>query len=72
LFKEYPRAHKKSTYIDEYKGEIIQTNTEAEMDKILDENPTDKAVHISKTCVIDGNAPTSCYAAYANDPNKRS
>ena len=52
------------------------------MDEILDANPTDKAVHISKTCVIDANAsktcvidanaPTLCYAAYANDPKKRS
>jgi hypothetical protein len=72
LFKGYPRAHKKSTYIDEYKGEIIQTQTEEEMDEILDANQSDKTVHISKTCVIDANAPTSCYAAYANDPRRGS
>jgi hypothetical protein len=73
LFKGYPRdLRKHTTYIDEYKGEIIQTKPEAEMDEILDANPTEKAVNISKTCVIGANAPTTCNAAYANDTKKRS
>ena len=73
LFKGYPRdLVKKSTYIDEYKSEHIQTKTPAELDAILEASGTDKATHITKTYVIDANTPTSCYAAYANDPKKGS
>ena len=42
------------------------------MDAILEASGTDKATHITKTYVIDANSPTSCYAAYANDPKKGS
>ena len=42
------------------------------MDAILESSGTDKAIHITKTYAIDGNSPTSCYAAYANDPKKGS
>ena len=42
------------------------------MDAILDARDTDKATHITKTYVIDANLPTSCYAAYANDPKSGS
>jgi len=73
LFKGYPRDLKKhTTYIDEYKGEHIKTKTPDELDAILESSGTDKAIHITKTYAIDGNSPTSCYAAYANDPKKGS
>ena len=72
VFKGYPRDAKKTNYIDEYKGEHIQTKTVDEMDEILDARDTDKATHITKTYVIDANLPTSCYAAYANDPKSGS
>jgi hypothetical protein len=67
VFKGYPRIHNKSTYIDEYKGEHIQTMIPSEMDAMLEARDTDKAVHITYTYVIDANSPTDCYAAYANE-----
>ena len=47
---------------------MLRTKTKEEMDKILDERDTSKAIHISNTYVIDANKPTDCYAEYANDP----
>ena len=72
VFKGYPRDAKKMNYIDEYKGEHIQTKSADEMDAILDARDTDKATHITKTYVIDANTPISCYASYANDPKSGS
>jgi hypothetical protein len=63
--------NKKSTYIDEYRGEHIIEKTAKELNSILDRTKTGRAVHISKTYAIDAKIPTDCYAQYANDTRRK-
>jgi hypothetical protein len=68
IFKGRPSGHKISTYIDEYRGELITAANEKEMNEKLDEiGDSPYRAWVSGRLVIDSNKSTDCYARYAND-----
>ena len=71
VFKGRPGDAKVSTYIDEYRGELVVGKTEMDLHNILTRTKTGRAVHLSKTAVIDARNPTDCYAQYANDTRRK-
>ena len=71
MFKGITPLNKRSTYIDEYRGEYISAKNETELHKILDRTKTGRAVHLSRLSAIDARNPTDCYAQYENDTRKK-
>ena len=70
LFQGYPRLADKTTYIDEYKGELLKTKTKEEMKALLKERRTKRSVFVTNTISIDATSPTDCYSQYANDSKR--